>query len=56
MKIKLVKRLAGKTEKQIAVAASLGLHRIGDVTEQPDNNATKGKIAKLSHLIEVTEA
>ena len=56
MRIKLVKSLAGKTEKQIAVAASLGLHRIGDVTEQPDNNATKGKIAKLSHLIEVTEA
>lgn len=56
MKIKLVKSLVGRKDKQIATAASLGLRRIGDVTEQPENDATKGKIAKISHLIEVIEA
>ena len=54
--IKLVKSLVGRKDDQIATAESLGLRRIGDSTTQPDNNATKGKIAKISHLIEVTNA
>ncbi len=53
--VKLVKGLAGKKKDQIAIAESLGLRRVGDVTEQPDNAATKGKIFKISHLVEVTE-
>ena len=55
LKVKLVKGLAGKKKDQIAVAASLGLRKVGDVTVQPDNAATKGKIFKISHLVEVTE-
>ncbi len=55
LKIKLVKSLVGRKDDQIATAASLGLRKIGNVTVQPDNDATKGKIAKISHLIEVTE-
>ena len=53
--VKLVKGLAGKKKDQIAVAESLGLKKVGDVTEQPDNAATKGKIFKISHLVEVIE-
>ncbi|HIT07636.1 MAG TPA: 50S ribosomal protein L30 [Candidatus Merdivicinus faecavium] len=53
--VKLVKGLAGKKKDQIAIAESLGLRRVGDVTEQPDNAATKGKIFKISHLVEVIE-
>lgn len=53
--IKLTRSLSGRLEKQIATAHALGLRKIGDVTVQPDNAATKGKIAKISHLIEVTE-
>ena len=41
---------------QIATAQSLGLRKIGDSTSQPDNAATQGKVAKIIHLIEVTEA
>lgn len=55
LKIKLVRGLAGKRKDHIAIAASLGLKKTGDVSVQPDNEATKGKIAKISHLIEVTE-
>ena len=54
--IKLARRLFGRSEKQIATANSLGLKRIGDTTFQPDNDATRGKIAKISHLVVVTEA
>ena len=55
MKIKLVKSLIGRKDDQIATAESLGLRKVGDVTTQPDNDATKGKITKISHLVEVTE-
>ena len=50
LKIKLVKSLNGRLEKQIATAYSLG-----QTTEQPDNAATRGKIKTMIHLIEVTE-
>ena len=56
IKVKLVKSLIGSKKDQIATAQSLGLRKIGDETIQPDNEATKGKIAKISHLVEVTES
>lgn len=55
-KIKLVRSLNSVKKDQYATAVSLGLRRIGDITEQPDNDATKGKINKIAHLVEVTEA
>ena len=55
IKIELVKSLNGRLEEQIATAGALGLRRIGDVTVQPDNPQTKGKIQKIIHLIKVTE-
>ena len=56
LKIKLVKSLIGSKKDQIATAAALGLKKIGDETVQPDNEQTKGKVKKIIHLIEVTEA
>ena len=53
MKIKLVKSLIGSKKDQIATAYSLGLKKIGDVTEQPDNAATQGKVQKIVHLVVV---
>ena len=55
LKIKLVKSLNGRLRKHIATAESLGLRRIGQVTVQPDNDQTRGKIAKIGYLLEVTE-
>ena len=54
-KIKLVKSLVGRKDDQIATAESMGLRKIGNETIQPKNEATKGKIDKIIHLIEVTE-
>jgi large subunit ribosomal protein L30 len=56
LKIELVKSLNGRSAKQIATANSLGLRKIGDTTDQPDNAQTQGKIKVVSHLIKVTEA
>ena len=55
LKIKLVKSLIGSKKNQLATAKSLQLNRIGDVSVQPDNAATQGKIRVLRHLVEVTE-
>ena len=55
LRIELVKSLNGRLEKHIATAQSLGLRKIGQVTIQPYNDQTRGKIAKISYLLQVTE-
>ncbi|BAK98188.1 50S ribosomal protein L30 [Oscillibacter valericigenes Sjm18-20] len=55
LNIKLIKSLNGRLEKQILTANSLGLRKIGDITVQPDNDQTRGKIAKIGYLLQVTE-
>lgn len=55
LEVKLVRGLAGTRKTQIEVLKSLGLKKTNDVTIQPDNAATRGKIFKVSHLVEVTE-
>ena len=55
LKMKLVKSLNGRNKKHIATAESMGLRKIVDVSSQPDNEATRGKIAQISYLLEVTE-
>jgi len=56
LQVKLVKSLIGSKKNQLATAQALGLKRIGDVSVQPDNAATQGKLRVLAHLIEVNEA
>ena len=56
LKVTLVKSPIGAIPKQKATVEALGLKKIGDVTVQPDNEATLGKIKKISHLVEVAEA
>ncbi len=55
LKIKLIKSLNGRLKNQIATAESLGLRKIGQETVQPDNEMTRGKIAKIGFMLEVTE-
>lgn len=56
LKVTLVKSLIGAQKDQIATARALGLTKIGDSSTQPDNVQTKGKVAKIIHLIKVTNA
>ena len=51
--VKLVRSLIGCKKDQIATVHALGLRRIGDVSVQPDNAATQGKIFKVKHLVTV---
>lgn len=56
LKVKLKVSLNSCEKSQVATAKSLGLRKINQVIKQPDNNATRGKIRKISHLVEVQEA
>ena len=53
LNIKLVKSLNGRIAKHKATAEAL--RKIGDTTVQPDNEATRGKIANIGYLLQVTE-
>jgi len=46
----------GCTEKQTAVVAALGLKRRGRSRILPDNQATRGAINKVPHLLTWEEA
>ena len=55
LKIELVKSVNDRLKKHIATANSMGLRRIGDISVQPDNAQTRGKIAQIGYLLQVTE-
>jgi large subunit ribosomal protein L30 len=56
LKIKLVKSAVSQVKAdQTRTVRALGLHRIGDVVEQPDNPSIRGMIFKVKHLVEVEE-
>ncbi len=54
--VTLKKSLIGSKKDQIATATSLGLRKVGDSVTQPNNPQTMGKVKKIVHLVEVTEA
>jgi len=56
IKITLTKSLIGSTPNQKATAKSLGLNKIGDVTEQNNDASVLGKVKVLSHLVKVENA
>lgn len=56
LKIKLVKSLIGRKTDHIETAKSLGLRKINDEVCQPDNAQTRGKITKISYLVETIES
>jgi large subunit ribosomal protein L30 len=46
----------GSDQRQIDTLRSLGLRRIGQSVEHTDTPQIRGMIAKVSHLVEVSEA
>lgn len=43
----------GRPEDQRQTVRGLGLKRIGQTVELPDNAATRGMVVKVQHLVEV---
>ena len=55
VKITLTKSTIGASPKQRAVVESLGLKKMHTSVELQDTPATRGAIAKVSHLVTVEE-
>jgi len=53
VKITLVKSTIGFNKSQAKTVEGMGLRRIGHSVELPDNDATRGMILKVRHLVEV---
>lgn len=55
LRIKLVKSAYGRKPNQGKTLKALGLSKINQVVEKPDNEAVRGMIATVSHLVEVLQ-
>jgi large subunit ribosomal protein L30 len=53
LKVKLIKSLGTQPTAQRKIVAALGLRRLHQVRELPDNPCTWGMIRKVQHLVEV---
>ena len=52
-KITLVKSLIGRTPKQVKTAKALGLTKIGHTVIKEENEAIKGMIVTIAHMVKV---
>jgi large subunit ribosomal protein L30 len=55
VKITLVKSAAHRLPKQRAIVKALGLGRVNSSVVKPDNEATRGAVFLISHLVSVEE-
>ena len=55
LKITLVKSPIGAIPKQKATVEALGLKKVNKTVEMPDNEAIRGMVWHVSHLVKVEE-
>lgn len=53
--VTLVKSLIGRKPNQVATAKALGLGKIGSTVVKEDNEAIRGMIKTIAHLVKVEE-
>ena len=54
-KITLVKSLIGRRPNQVATAKELGLKKIGQTVVKEENEAIKGQIITIAHMVKVVQ-
>ena len=55
LKVTLVKSTIGAIPKQVKTDEALGLNKLNKTVELPDNDAVRGMIFKVRHLVKVEE-
>ncbi len=56
LKITLIKSTIGQIPKTRATIKAMGLRKINQTVELPDNASTRGQIQKVRHMVKVEEA
>ena len=54
-KITLVKSLIGRKPNQVATAKALGLSKIGQTVVKEQNDAIRGMIVTIAHIVKVVQ-
>ena len=55
LKITLVRSTIGAVRKNKEIVESMGLRKIGKSVILPDNDATRGQIRQVGHMLKVEE-
>jgi len=55
LEITLKRSLIGRPQRQHQVVKSLGLRKINSSVVRPDNDAVRGAIKHIAHLVDVKE-
>ena len=55
LRVTLVKSTIGAIPKQVKTVEALGLNKLNKTVELPDNDAVRGMIFKVRHLVKVEE-
>ncbi len=55
IRIKYFRSSIGRPERQKKIIRSLGLRKLNQVVERPDNPSMRGVVAKIPHLIQIIE-
>lgn len=55
LEITLKRSLIGRPQNQHQVVKSLGLRKTNSTVVRPDNDAVRGAIKKIAHLVDVKE-
>ena len=55
IKVTLVKSTIGAIPKHRATVEALGLKKLNKTVELPDNDATRGMVQQVRHLVKVEE-
>ena len=54
-RVQQIKSAIGYNKKQREVLKGMGIRRMHQIVELPDNDATRGMVAKIPHLVRVLE-
>ena len=55
IRIKYFRSSIGRPERQKKILRSLGLKKLNQVIERPDNPSMRGVVAKIPHLIQIID-
>lgn len=55
IRVQQIKSAIGYNKKQREVLKGMGIRRMHQIVEIPDNDASRGMVAKISHLVRVLD-
>lgn len=55
IKIKWYRSIIATPEKHKVIVRSLGFTKLNQIVERPDNDAVRGMVAKVPHLLRIVE-